>query len=152
MTASRDRRLVRAAPCAKCPFRNDVPIYLRRDRRREIRDGLLDGDGGFACHETTTAIDTADGTEMITTDDSQQCAGAIKSILKAGRDSNNIRVMARLGLLAPDTLEASGADVWDINDWVAANEFDTAAAQQADRDVDVAPADITRIASGKDEP
>ena len=28
------------APCAKCPFRSDVPIYLRAGRREDIARGL----------------------------------------------------------------------------------------------------------------
>lgn len=125
-TSSRDRSAARAAPCAKCPFRSDVPIYLRRGRRHEIRLALLDGQG-FTCHETTVPIETEDGTEMAVTSDSQQCAGAIKSIFKGGGDTNHIRVMARLGLIDPDAIEATGAQVWDINDWVSAAEGDTAA-------------------------
>ncbi|AXV09838.1 hypothetical protein DVS28_b0068 (plasmid) [Euzebya pacifica] len=107
-----------------------MPIYLRQARRRGIRDAMLDG-GGFVCHETTVPIETEDGDEMAVTSDSQQCAGAIKSILKSGGDTNTIRVLARLGLLDPDAIETAGADVWDINDWVAAEEGDTAETVQA---------------------
>ena len=32
------------APCAKCPFRSDVPIYLRAGRREDIARGLHRGE------------------------------------------------------------------------------------------------------------
>lgn len=124
-TSARNRSAARAVPCTKCPFRSDVPVYLRRERRREIRDAMLDG-SGFACHETTVPVETDDGDDMAVTADSQQCAGAIKSILKGGGDTNTVRVMARLGLIDVDAIENAGADVWDLNDWVSVAEGDTA--------------------------
>lgn len=126
------RPVVRPAPCVKCPFRGDVPIYLRHARREEIRDSIRNG-GTFSCHETTSDDTDDDGYDIkVAGPDAQACAGAIKAVLKGGGDTNQIRVMARLGLLDVDALEKSGAEVWDLDLWTIAEEGDTLADTNAE--------------------
>lgn len=37
-------------PCAQCPFRTDIPNYLRRERKKDIAYSLLH-DSSFTCHK-----------------------------------------------------------------------------------------------------
>lgn len=111
--------VISAAPCAKCPFRKDVPVYLRRDRRREIARSLVDG-GGFSCH---ASIDY-DVEEDEDPDDSNavMCAGAAKSIMLDGGTTQNMRVAERLGLANLDTVAERGPEVWSLAEWQTLGE------------------------------
>lgn len=62
-------------PCPKCPFRLDIPEYLRGGRAEQIARDLAGG-ASFACHETTVPSDEDDGS-MVEAADSQMCAGAM---------------------------------------------------------------------------
>ena len=42
----------RTAPCAKCPFRRDVPGFLMQERAEEIAEAITEGDAAFWCHQT----------------------------------------------------------------------------------------------------
>ncbi len=64
-------------PCPECPFRNDRPGYLTRDRAHEISESIFKGQS-FPCHLTTTHEDDDDGEDhhLIDRDKETQCAGA----------------------------------------------------------------------------
>lgn len=85
-------------PCAKCPFRKDVPSYLRFGRRVEIAQALLSG-GSFHCHNTVDYSQEDDEGETIAdTSDALLCAGAERSLAAAGTSSQMGRIAERLGL------------------------------------------------------
>jgi len=97
-------------PCANCPFRNDKPGYLRRERVEELEEGMERGT--FACHKTVDydrwdeesgedgepADYTHDGTE-------QHCAGALILMEKEGRPSQLMRIGERIGFYNPEKLD-----------------------------------------------
>lgn len=133
---------VTAAPCAKCPFRRDVPIYLRRGRRAEIAAALLSG-GDFACHATvdySTAEDDDDDdvddddVVLVDTAGSTSCAGAAKALLLDGTTSNWLRVAERLGLVDLERVAERGPDVWGIAEWQTLPEGATAERPEGDGD------------------
>lgn len=100
-------------PCAKCPFRNDIPAYLREDRVREIEDSLERSE--FPCHETTEHDD--EGEPMVRGDESH-CAGALILLEKIGRPSQMMRIAERLGMYDASKLDMS-APVFDDFDEMA---------------------------------
>jgi hypothetical protein len=64
-------------PCANCPFRHDIPPFLRSDRAEDIL-ATLDSGGTFACHKTVEYADDDDGdTISVNEQDQQHCAGAL---------------------------------------------------------------------------
>lgn len=75
------------SPCAKCPFRRDVPGYLRPERVASICDALL-RDQSFICHATL----------KLPSHDRQHCAGATIFLERQGRPNQMMRVSERLGL------------------------------------------------------
>lgn len=112
--------VITAAPCAKCPFRKDVPIYLRRERRVEIAGSLVGG-SWFPCHATVDySGDAGDEDDADWTGDpsgASMCAGAAKALMANGGTTNLMRVAERLGLVDLDRVEARGPDVWDLATW-----------------------------------
>lgn len=94
-------------PCRDCPFRVDIPGYLRGSRARGIIDDLLNNDmQGFPCHKTIETVDGEDGfCETIATDESQQCAGGLLLLLKLGRPNVATRLAVALGELDLNTLD-----------------------------------------------
>jgi hypothetical protein len=120
--------VVTAAPCAKCPFRRDVPIYLRLGRRREIARHLIDG-GSFACHATVDYDPDEEGEGLDDDyDDSgaSMCAGAAKAMLADDATTNAMRVAERLGVVDLDRVAERGADVWGLAEWQTLAEGATA--------------------------
>ena len=82
------------SPCPKCPFRTDVPPYLRQDRAQEIADDLTRHQQTFACHQTITF----DGEgEYVPRNGEQHCAGALIVLEKMNRPNQMMRWMERLG-------------------------------------------------------
>lgn len=79
-------------PCAKCPFRTDVPGYLRRTRAVEIANGLIRGT--FACHETVDYSGESDGRE---TEKTHHCAGALIMLEHMEEPSQMMRIAERIG-------------------------------------------------------
>ena len=116
-------KVVSGRPCAHCPFRQDVPIYLRQDRRVEIAHALAN-DGDFPCHETTT--EDEDEGERIATADTVACAGAVKALALSGGTGQTMRIAERLGLVDLDRAETHGAAVWPLDRWVLLAEGATA--------------------------
>lgn len=79
-------------PCVQCPFRSDVPAYLRKARVREIDRALVRGT--FPCHKTLDYRES-EGRE---TPKTQHCAGALILLEKLERPSQMMRTAERLGL------------------------------------------------------
>lgn len=83
-------------PCRNCPFRTDVPGYLRRGRTIEIATSIANG-AMFPCHETTIDdLDSDEGENMIGPD-SQFCAGALLVMENEGHLNQLARIGERLG-------------------------------------------------------
>lgn len=82
------------APCAKCPFRNDITPYLRASRVREIITSTVYGEATFQCHETVTHDDDGEairnGKELI-------CAGSLIMAESIGRVPQLVRIAERFG-------------------------------------------------------
>ena len=96
-----DYSLIR--PCAKCPFRNDIPPFLREDRVWEIADSLVNAE--FPCHETVDYDDEQwynddeekGGSFFIPTGDEKHCAGALILLEKLEQPSQMMRICERFG-------------------------------------------------------
>lgn len=120
------KALVAKAPCAKCPFRSDIPIYLRRERRVEIATSLLRGQQ-FSCHATVDySHENDEGDTIPDSTGSAFCAGAAKALMKIGAPNQQLRIMERLGMIDLDEIEAGAIDVWDLHDWQNVPEGATA--------------------------
>lgn len=114
----------RSRPCAKCPFRKDVPNYLRAGRRVEIATAIANGHG-FPCHETTVSVEDDDGmTDRAVTAESKFCAGAIKAAIAAGGVPQDLRIMQRLRLVDLDEIEGNGAECWNLTEWAMPHRGD----------------------------
>jgi len=110
-------RAISRVPCAHCPFRKDVPIYLRQDRRSEIAKHIFNG-GMFPCHETTKSVEDKEGEEYrTTTAKTVECAGSAKAVMAVGGTTQMMRISERLGLVNLDEIEANGPECWDLNTW-----------------------------------
>lgn len=83
-------------PCKDCPFRTDVPGYLRRDRAQEIAREIARG-STFPCHKTTVP-DPEDESARMATQTSQMCAGAIIVMEHEDAPNQMLRIAERIGL------------------------------------------------------
>lgn len=81
-------------PCANCPFRTDVPGYLRRERAQEIAEALMGG-SSFPCHKTTETVEEDDGSSRVATADSQMCAGAMIVLERMEQPNQIMRIAER---------------------------------------------------------
>lgn len=107
-------------PCPHCPFRQDIPAYLRGDRAQEIATSLAQG-GTFACHQTTVDAPEDDenfGGEMMEGPKSQMCAGAMRALMQSGGSNQIMRIAERTGGFDPDKLDRS-VPVGSLSDFVA---------------------------------
>ena len=97
-------------PCPKCPFRPDVPAYLRGGRAQEIATAIAAG-GGFPCHQTTVEVeddeDDVEGCDRAPTPDSQMCAGALLVMENLDAPNQIVRVAERIGLYDASKLDRS---------------------------------------------
>ncbi len=84
-------------PCAHCPFRVDIPGYLRGERMEEIIDALFN-DQSFTCHETTVPDEDDESGEMVDGRNAQHCAGAMIFLEHQERANQMMRISERLGL------------------------------------------------------
>lgn len=96
-------------PCPRCPFRMDVPGYLRRARAQEIAESIADG-SIFHCHQTTVdGIEIEDdGMEfetLVAGPDSQFCAGALIVLERCESPNQAMRMAENLGYYDPTMLD-----------------------------------------------
>lgn len=111
-------RTTLAQPCVKCPFRKDVPIFLRLERREEIRDAIALRDDVFWCHSTVDY----EGDEP-SVNSASPCAGAAQAIRQAGGQTQMERIEERLGIGRPELEDR--VEVWDLDEWVRLAEGST---------------------------
>lgn len=118
MTTTKHRPYRLKAPCKACPFRSDIPKYLRPERAKEIADSLYAG-AEFSCHQTTEEVEEEDGhVDRIATSKSAFCAGALITMEKEGFSNQMVRISERLGLFDPTALRMD-APVYDsLSEWV----------------------------------
>lgn len=105
-----------------------MPIYLRRDRRVEIAQSLVDG-VDFPCHATVNYDvdwEDPDGFPEADTADAVMCAGAAKAILLDGGSTQMMRIAERLGMADLDAVENHKVDVWPLLQWQTLAEGATA--------------------------
>lgn len=74
-------------PCGRCPFRNDITPYLRKDRAVEISKAITEQQGTFQCHKT---LDKPK-------DQHQHCAGAAIVLEKMEMPNQWMRIAERFG-------------------------------------------------------
>lgn len=84
-------------PCKDCPFRRDVPGYLRPGRMEEILASL--DRGTFPCHKTTGADGRPEFAEH------SVCAGSLVFLQKSGTDSFIVRLAQGLKLYDPSGMD-----------------------------------------------
>lgn len=113
------KTMVKPRPCAKCPYRKDVPIYLHVERRQQIMDAAIHEDQYLPCHEHTVYDEETD--DMVDAG-GPMCAGQAKSVLLAHGSLNIMRIAGRLGAFDPDKLERTRAKVWTPSEWVRVPE------------------------------
>jgi len=101
-------------PCAHCPFRTDVPGYLRR--AEQIAHDLAEG-APFICHETTVP-DPDDESENTVGERSQFCAGALIAMEKSGHANQTMRIDERVGAYDPTALDLGAPVVASLFDFV----------------------------------
>lgn len=89
-------------PCPHCPFRVDIPGYLRRGRAIEIAESIACG-SEFPCHKTTVLTD--DGEDLEAGPDSQFCAGALIVLERQQAPNQAMRIAERVGVYAAVTLD-----------------------------------------------
>jgi hypothetical protein len=123
-----------AVPCSMCPFNSkfdgddgDRP-FLRPGRRYEILTGMVHGRANdFICHKTGEVTEDEDGTSAYTsTADSLACAGARLVAVRAGLDSENMKIEERLGMFDREAFLARNvnSDVWTYAAIVAERQDD----------------------------
>lgn len=103
-------------PCDNCPFRTDVPPYLRPERVREIQHALVRSE--FYCHKTTEHRD--DDGEYVRTGNEIHCAGALILMEHEEMTSQMSRIAYRLGIFDPSRLNMSAPVFMSFDDMVAA--------------------------------
>lgn len=78
-------------PCDLCPFRND-------EKRLYVHVSTLRGmaSGEFCCHKT--GVVSEDDSEIVPTEDSKHCAGALIMLEKMNAPHQMMRIAERLGM------------------------------------------------------
>ena len=103
-------------PCAKCPFRIDVPSYLRPARIRQIADDIQ-ADQTFWCHQT---VDHDEDGDSAIGRKARVCAGMMATVENEGRPGQGMRVGERLGLYSPDSLDPEAPVYGSVEEWARA--------------------------------
>ncbi len=94
------------APCANCPFRNDIAPYLRVDRVEEILESIVDRDATFSCHKHNEFDENDEGESVVIEGrDAQHCAGAMILLENIDRPNQWMRISERLGFYRRDRLK-----------------------------------------------
>jgi hypothetical protein len=104
-------------PCSDCPFRKNVTPYLSYERAEEISSGIVDGDGSFSCHKTSTL-----NRKTNTGKDVQHCAGAMIIMEKIGKPNQGMRIMERIGLYDRNQLEMDSPVFNNFEEFIKAND------------------------------
>jgi hypothetical protein len=104
-------------PCANCPFRTDVPAYLRPDRIRQIADDIQ-ADQTFWCHKTVDHDEECD--ESVIGKRARVCAGMMATVENEGRPGQGMRVGERLGMYSPELLDSAAPVYGSIEEWAVA--------------------------------
>lgn len=104
-------------PCANCPFRSNVPFFLRKERAQRIANDVINGDTWFACHKTVNYDANDEGDDLA---NASICIGSILSIAKQhGNAMANLGV--RLKVLCGE-VDLSKIDdsvpVWNADEFV----------------------------------
>jgi hypothetical protein len=114
-----EKRFSLVTPCTQCPFRTDVPVFLRPERAQGIAESLLRGET-FPCHKTVDYDVEYD--EEPNVQDSKVCAGATILLDREGRSMQEVRIAERLNLCDPSQMRTEDAPVYDsLGSWVAAH-------------------------------
>ena len=92
----------KTSPCDSCPFRSDIPPFLRSDRREQISRELERG-GEFPCHKTT--VEDEDELRLKATEKSQFCAGALILQERMGQPNQIMRIAERMGMYDASKLD-----------------------------------------------
>jgi hypothetical protein len=102
-------------PCAKCPFRNDIPPYLTPDRVLELQAAIESAGKVFTCHQTLDPEQRDDETgDYLGGQKDAHCAGALILLEKAFdsdsgghgcRVNQMARIAVRLGVFDPSKLD-----------------------------------------------
>lgn len=95
-------------PCANCPFRTDIPSYLRAARISNLEGSLVHHGASFTCHKTTVADEEEDedgSSSMRDGPNAQHCAGALILLEKIGEPNQMMRIAERLGEYDPSKLD-----------------------------------------------
>jgi len=73
-------------PCEHCPFRYDVKPFLHPERGAELARHAYNPYNSFTCHKTTVSDEEigGEGTEMIRTAKSKECAGFLTLQINEG--------------------------------------------------------------------
>lgn len=105
-------------PCKKCPFVKANRFPLTRARKHEIMTSIYYYDQSFPCHQTTERFEGDNGDEdLIATERSQHCAGAMIVLEKAGRPNQMMRIAERLGMYDHKRLDMSVGTV-SVRSWL----------------------------------
>lgn len=104
-------------PCSNCPFRKDVPPYLRKARVKELKESLKTS--AFDCHKT---LDYEDG-EGLRNRSTKHCAGALVLLEKTKSRSQLMQIGERFGLYDPAQVDLS-APVYESFEEMAEAQLD----------------------------
>lgn len=117
-------------PCPHCPFRKDIPGFLRRERASGIARDIANG-STFACHETTVPDEWDEG-ELVADENSQFCAGALLVMEKSELPNQIVRISERLGVYDPARLDMAAP----VHDSFAAFVYHHGGTEERDDEID----------------
>lgn len=110
------------SPCAKCPFKKGTNLskILSLDRKAEIWEDSIEGQGTFFCHNTTE--DNGEG-KRVSTRKSKVCHGALAAEYKAfGGFTNGFVALLAETEIDPEKMKASPEYPACLSEWQSWNE------------------------------
>jgi hypothetical protein len=99
-------------PCPHCPFREDVPGFLREDRAAGIAYDVLSG-LSFDCHKTVDWVEAEGGAARPDTSEARHCAGACIFLEQQDAPNQMMRWYERANGYSRDDLDFDAAPVFD---------------------------------------
>lgn len=72
--------------CKHCPFRIDVKPFLHPERGEGLAVHACNPYNSFPCHKTTVSNEDSENGEMMTTENSKECAGFITLQINEGME------------------------------------------------------------------